>query len=136
VEVRHLLHKTCSVTIENFNEQFKGIFDGYISRSRSARAERSRPEPIGNRCGPPGTAPLAAMGIVAPIDQMQVARPAVPGAHGQPAGQVRLGPGREGRRLLVPDVDPLEIAARADAIGEAVEAVAGHVVDPPHRSVR
>jgi hypothetical protein len=28
VEVRRLLHKTRSVTIENFNEQFKGIFDG------------------------------------------------------------------------------------------------------------
>ena len=27
VEVRRLLHKTRSVTIENFNEQFKGIFD-------------------------------------------------------------------------------------------------------------
>ena len=29
VEVRRLLHKTRSVTIENFNEQFKGIFDGH-----------------------------------------------------------------------------------------------------------
>jgi len=29
VEVRRILHKTRSVTIENFNEQFKGIFDGH-----------------------------------------------------------------------------------------------------------
>src|SRR3954465_10120460 len=29
VEVRRLLHKTRPVTIENFNEQFKGIFDGH-----------------------------------------------------------------------------------------------------------
>lgn len=29
VEVRHILHKTRSVAIENFNEQFKGIFDGH-----------------------------------------------------------------------------------------------------------
>ena len=29
VEVRRLLHKTRSVTIETFNEQFKGIFDGH-----------------------------------------------------------------------------------------------------------
>jgi Transposase DDE domain len=29
VEVRRLLHKTRSVTIENFNEQFKGIFGGH-----------------------------------------------------------------------------------------------------------
>jgi hypothetical protein len=29
VEVRRILHKTRSLTIENFNEQFKGIFDGH-----------------------------------------------------------------------------------------------------------
>src|SRR3990172_4577210 len=29
VEVRRILHKTRSVAIENFNEQFKGIFDGH-----------------------------------------------------------------------------------------------------------
>jgi DDE family transposase len=29
VEVRRLLHKLRSITIENFNEQFKGIFDGH-----------------------------------------------------------------------------------------------------------
>ena len=29
VEVRRLLHKTRSLAIENFNEQFKGIFDGH-----------------------------------------------------------------------------------------------------------
>jgi len=28
-EVRRILHKTRSLTIENFNEQFKGIFDGH-----------------------------------------------------------------------------------------------------------
>lgn len=29
VEVRRVLHKTRSITIENFNEQFKGIFDAH-----------------------------------------------------------------------------------------------------------
>ena len=29
VEVRRVLHKLRSVAIENFNEQFKGIFDGH-----------------------------------------------------------------------------------------------------------
>ena len=28
-EVRRVLHKLRSITIENFNEQFKGIFDGH-----------------------------------------------------------------------------------------------------------
>ena len=31
VEVRRILHKTRSLAIENFNEQFKGIFDGHGS---------------------------------------------------------------------------------------------------------
>ena len=29
VEVRRIFHKLRSITIENFNEQFKGIFDGH-----------------------------------------------------------------------------------------------------------
>jgi len=29
VEVRRVLHKTRSITIEHFNEQFKGIFDAH-----------------------------------------------------------------------------------------------------------
>lgn len=29
VEVRRILHKTRSIAIENFNEQFKGLFDGH-----------------------------------------------------------------------------------------------------------
>jgi len=31
VEVRRVLHKTRSLAIDNFNEQFKGIFDGHAS---------------------------------------------------------------------------------------------------------
>ena len=31
VEVRRILHKTRSVPIENFNEPFKGIFDGHAA---------------------------------------------------------------------------------------------------------
>ena len=27
--MRHILHKTRSIAIENFNEQFKGLFDGH-----------------------------------------------------------------------------------------------------------
>lgn len=39
VEVRRVLHKTRSLAIENFNEQFKGIFDGHASVStRGLRA--------------------------------------------------------------------------------------------------
>ena len=41
VEVRRILHKTRSLAIENFNEQFKGIFDGHGQvPTRGLRATR------------------------------------------------------------------------------------------------
>ena len=40
--------------------------------------------------------------------------PQLPGTDGEIAGQMRLGAGREGRDLLVPDMDPLDLALPAD----------------------
>lgn len=42
VEVRRILHKTRSVAIENFNEQFKGIFDGHSQVPTRGWAATSR----------------------------------------------------------------------------------------------
>ena len=41
VEVRRVLHKLRSVAIENFNEQFKGIFDGHRSGTNEGPAQHS-----------------------------------------------------------------------------------------------
>lgn len=42
VEVRRILHKTRSLAIENFNEQFKGIFDGHAQVPTRGLAATSR----------------------------------------------------------------------------------------------
>ena len=70
------------------------------------------------------------MAVEQAVDEVQVARPAAAGADGELAGQVRLGAGREGGDLLVPDMDPLDLAVAADGIGQAVQAVADDAVDP------
>jgi len=67
-----------------------------------------------------------------PVDQMQVARPAGPGAHGKPARHVRVGAGCKGGDLLVPGVQPLDAAMPAQRVGEAVEAVADDAVNSAH----
>ena len=46
---------------------------------------------------------------------------------------MRLGTGREGRDLLVSDVDPLDLALSSQRIGQPVEAVADDAVDPLDR---
>jgi hypothetical protein len=51
------------------------------------------------------------------IDEVQVAGSAASGADRKLSCQVRLGPGREGRDLLVPYMDPLDLALAADRIG-------------------
>jgi hypothetical protein len=67
----------------------------------------------------------AAVAVVQAVDEVQVARPAAPGARGQFAGQVGFGPRRERGRLLVPDVDPADVLALADRVGDPVQGVPG-----------
>ena len=43
---------------------------------------------------------------------------------------MRLGTSCEGRDLLVPDVDPLDLALSPQRVGEAVEAIADNAIDP------
>ncbi len=66
----------------------------------------------------------AAIGVEQAVDQMQVARPAAPGAHGELTGE----PGVRGRGerggLLVAHVFPGDVIRSPDGIGESVEAVA------------
>ena len=64
------------------------------------------------------------------VDEMQVARPAAPRAYGELTRQMRLGGGRESGDLLVPDMDPLDLALPANCVGQAVQAVADDAVYP------
>ena len=61
---------------------------------------------------------------------MQIAGSAAAGTNGELSCQVRLGPGREGRDLLVPHMHPFDLALAADRIGQPVQAVADDAIDP------
>ena len=54
-----------------------------------------------------------AVAIKEAIDQVQITRPAAPGADRELARQMGLGARREGRDLLVPDMHPLDLALAA-----------------------
>ena len=71
-----------------------------------------------------------AVAVEQAIDEVQIARPAAARADGELAGQMRLGAGRERRDLLVPDMDPLDLALPAQRVGQAVEAIADDAIDP------
>ena len=43
---------------------------------------------------------------------------------------MRLGTGCEGRDLLVPDMDPLDLALSPQRVSEAVEAIANNAINP------
>ena len=72
----------------------------------------------------------APVAIVQPVDQVQVARAAAAGADGELAGEVRLCPRGEGRRLLVPHGDPSKLVLSPDGIGDPVERVSRDPIDP------
>jgi hypothetical protein len=68
------------------------------------------------------------VGVEQPIDEVEVARAATPGADRQPAGELRLGARGEGRGFLVPDLDPRDPAMALQRVDHRIEAV-------PHKSV-
>ena len=72
---------------------------------------------------------MVALAVKQPVDQMQVARSAAARAHGQPPRQGRFGASGKSRRFFVAHVHPLNAPIPAQAVVDAVEAVARH---PPH----
>src|SRR5277367_78628 len=72
------------------------------------------------------TAPLA---IVKSIDQVHIPRSAASGAHRQFAGEMRLRARRECACFLIAHANPLDVLARANRIGDAIERIAGDSVN-------
>ena len=70
-----------------------------------------------------------AVAIEQAIDEVQIARPAAARADGQLSRQMRLGAGRECGDLLVPYMEPLDLAMAADGIRQPIEAVADDAID-------
>src|SRR5216684_6230150 len=71
-----------------------------------------------------------AVAVVEAVDQVQVARATGTRTDSERAGEVGLGPGCEGRRLLVTNMHPLDLALAAKCIGQPVQAIADDAVNP------
>jgi hypothetical protein len=71
-----------------------------------------------------------AVAVEETINEMQIARPAAAGADREFTSQMRLRPCREGRDLLVPDMDPLDLALAAKRVRQPVQAIANNAINP------
>src|SRR5882757_2660282 len=71
-----------------------------------------------------------AVAVVEAVDQVQVARATGTRTDSERAGEVGLAPGCEGRRLLVTNMHPLDLAVAAKRIGQPVQAIADDAVNP------
>src|SRR6267154_2649745 len=71
-----------------------------------------------------------AVAVVEAVDQVQVARATGTSTDSERAGEVGLGPGCEGRRLLMTNMYPLDLALAAKCIGQPVQAIADDAVNP------
>src|ERR1700676_2360606 len=71
-----------------------------------------------------------AVAVVEAVDQVQVARATGTRTDSERAGEVGLGPGCEGRRLLVTNMHPLDLALAAKCIGQPVQAITDDAVNP------
>ena len=72
-----------------------------------------------------------AIGLVEPIDEVETAGAALACAGREAAGELRFGARREGAGLLVPHMDPIDLAA-IDGVGDLVQRVADDPVAPLH----
>ena len=67
-----------------------------------------------------------------PLIRCRLPGPQLPAQTARLAGDMRVGAGREGRDLLVADVQPLDAAMAPQRVGKTVQAVADDAVDPLH----
>src|ERR1700761_2380252 len=72
----------------------------------------------------------ASLAVIQTIDQMQISRPAAASADGQFPSEMCFGSGRECGRLFVTDMNPLDILARSDRVGDAIQRIPGNTVYP------
>nr|GEU28584.1 hypothetical protein [Tanacetum cinerariifolium] len=73
----------------------------------------------------------AALAVEQAVNQVQVAGTAAARAHGQLAGEVRIGAGCKGSAFLVAHVDPGDALLAAQRVRETIERIAHHAVDAP-----
>src|SRR5262245_1436090 len=69
------------------------------------------------------------MAIEQAVDEMQIAWTAASGADSQVAGHVRLAAGGEGGDLLVPHMQPLNLALATNSVAQAIQTIANNAVN-------
>ena len=69
------------------------------------------------------------MAVEETVDEMQIAGPAAAGADREIAGEMGFAGGGKRRDLLVPDVDPFDLALLAQRVGQPIETVADDAVN-------
>jgi hypothetical protein len=72
------------------------------------------------------------MGVKQPVYQMKIAGAAAPGANSQVARELCFGSCGESRSFFVTNMNPLELAAAMERIGDRVETVAHKPKDSLH----
>jgi hypothetical protein len=70
------------------------------------------------------------MAIEQPVDEMQIAWSAASRANSKLARQMRFSTRGERRDLLVPDVDPFDLASATKGVRQAIETITDDTVDP------
>jgi len=104
-----------------FPEQFLGM--GFLKVARADLSER-------NVRGDRQHRNAGALRVVEPVDQVQIPGPAAAHAYRKLTGQRRVGGRGERGGLLMADGFPGDGIRAADRVGETVEAVARHPIDP------
>src|SRR5262245_20633761 len=71
-----------------------------------------------------------AVAVEQAVDEMQIARSAAAGADRELTREMGLATGGKRRDLLVPDMNPFDLALAAERVGQPIETVANDAVDP------
>jgi hypothetical protein len=61
---------------------------------------------------------------------MQIPGTATARADGKCTGEMRLGTCREGRDLLMPDMNPFDLALATKRVGQPIQAIAHNAINP------
>jgi hypothetical protein len=74
----------------------------------------------------------AAVAVIEPVDQVQVAWTATSSARRQGPGQMSFRSCGKGSAFFVPNGHPVDVRVRADRFGDTIKRVASQPVDPLH----
>ena len=120
-DLRRLRHRFAKVTAVLEQDVGAGLLEIACAKLRA-----------GNLGGDRQHRQAAAVAVVEAVYEVHVARPTAARAHRQLARHVRVRPRGERRHLLVTDANPFDRLRAAEGVGQRVQRIPDHAVDPPH----